>query len=142
MTYRRALLDRLARLQGDLSSEQARANEVERDLAKLREEMKHQAHSANDKAPRGRRFQRGALSADLTGLGFRPVDIAMMANKGQLRRKCTDVTAQQEYAGHPSNKMTATVYRPRLSSEITRQFEQYNCSKQSPATMDVTKLAR
>ena len=137
MSNRTALIGRLARLEEALSAEQAHTANTERELAKLRQEMKHPAPATAVKPPPARRFLRGAISADLTGFGFKPVDIAIMADRGQLRRKCTDITVASEYTGHPNNKNTSKVYRPRLSCDITRQFEQYQCSKQSPALMDV-----
>ena len=143
---RRVLITRLASLQDALSAEQTRTSDVERELAKLRDEMvKRQARPTEKTAappvPSAavpiRRYQRSAVSADLVGYGRKPVDTYIMAGRNQLRRKCTDITLQHERVGHQSNKNTAAVYRPRLTCDITRQFEQYQCSKQSPSLKDL-----
>ena len=147
---RRALVSRLASLQNALSAEQTRTSDVERELAKLRDEMvKRQARPAEKIAAPpvrtatpstlvpARRYQRSAVTADLVGYGRKPVDTYIMAGRGQLRRKCTDVTLLHERAGRQSNKHTAIVYRPRLTCDITRHFEQYQCSKQSPSLKEL-----
>ena len=81
------------------------------------------------------------MSADLAGLCARPALVMARASKGQLGRRNTDITQQQEQAGTSSNMSSEErVYRPIQQSDITWQYEQYHCAKQSPNLVDITSM--
>ena len=130
-----ALLQRLSRLQHALKAEKELSKRTERELAQL-----HGLARAKRASPRRSAHAPAYVSADLAGFCTRPTQVLACAKRGQLGRRNTDITQQQEQAGTSSNMGRERVYRPKKLSAITWQYEQYHCAKQSPNLVDVTSM--
>ena len=130
------LLQRLSRLQHALEQEKELSTRAEEELAQLR----GVASASRQRAARCSAYEPCYLSADLLGLCARPALVSRLATRGQLGRRNTDITKQQEQVGTSCNVLGGKVYKPIARSDITWQYEQYHCSKQSPSLVDVTAM--